>query len=219
MRISEVVFVNCWTDCEASLQDITLSRARDGRSGPVRARRSRSGPVRSGLPRSMCCGSRPVKMPPAFRDSLDMQMGGVVGQSMRSIRDPRLHYGQRSGQADSICILGDPRNANGVHQLSNLCQKENANSICVSRAALNADECASGRTDLRCILADWKNANRFWHWPAMTPKVAGQISLAFWEIREMQMGFTIGQILSKRKIEFLFAFPARHLMQINVLVA
>ena len=34
--------------------------------GPVRARGSRSGPVRSGLPRSMCCGSRPVKMPPAF---------------------------------------------------------------------------------------------------------------------------------------------------------
>ena len=59
------------------------SSVRDGRAGPVRARGSRSGPFRSVLPRSMWYGSRPVKMSPAFRDSLEMQMGGVVGQCMR----------------------------------------------------------------------------------------------------------------------------------------
>ena len=39
-------------------------------------------------------------------------------------------------------------------------KKKNANSICVFCAALNADKCASGKTDLRCILADSTNANR-----------------------------------------------------------
>ena len=44
----------------------------------------------------------------------------------------------------------------------------------------------------------------------MGREVAKQISLAFWEIREMQVGFTIGQLLSKSKMQILFAIPALH---------
>ena len=44
----------------------------------------------------------------------------------------------------------------------------------------------------------------------MGRKVAKQISFAFWEIREMQVGFTIGQLLSKSKMQILFAIPALH---------
>ena len=54
-----------------------------GLAVPFRSGRADLGPFRSVLPRSMWCGSRPVKMSPAFRDSLEMQMGGVVGQCMR----------------------------------------------------------------------------------------------------------------------------------------
>ena len=50
---------------------------------PFRSGRADLGPFRSVLPRSMWCGSRPVKLSPAFRDSPEMQMGGVVGQCMR----------------------------------------------------------------------------------------------------------------------------------------
>ena len=54
-----------------------------GLAVPFRSGRADLGPFRSVLPRSMWCGSRPVKMSPAFRDSLEMQMGGVVDQCMR----------------------------------------------------------------------------------------------------------------------------------------
>ena len=54
-----------------------------GLAVPFRSGRADLGPFRSVLPRSMWCGSRPVKMSPAFRDSLEMQIGGVVGQCMR----------------------------------------------------------------------------------------------------------------------------------------
>ena len=49
-----------------------------------------------------------------------------------------------------------------------------------------------GRTDLRYILADSTNANRVWHWLAMTRKEAKQFSVAFRQHLEMQMGFDIG---------------------------
>jgi hypothetical protein len=44
----------------------------------------------------------------------------------------------------------------------------------------------------------------------MGREVAKQISDAFWEIRDMQVGLTIGQLLSKSKMQILFAIPARH---------
>jgi len=53
----------------------------------------------------------------------------------------------------------------------------------------------------------------------MTRKGAKQFSVAFWQILEMQMGFHIGELSSKSKLQIQFAFPALHQMQIKVLVA
>ena len=75
-----------WPGPWASKQCQLTSRSPNTLQGwPGRSRSGRAdlGPVRSVLPRSMWCGSRPVKMSPAFRDSLEMQIGGVVGQCMR----------------------------------------------------------------------------------------------------------------------------------------